>query len=49
MEDGGGRREEEGGYIEYAEGRGWEHPGSGNAVYLTWVIGPPTEAAGTHR
>ena len=47
--DGGGRWEEEGGYIEYAEGGGWECPGSRNAVYLTQVIRPPTEAGGSHR
>ena len=41
--------EEEGGYIDEAGGGGWERPGSGNAVYLTRVIGPPTEAAGAHK
>ena len=32
--DRGGRWEEEGGYIEYAERGEWECPGSGNAVYF---------------
>ena len=49
MEDGGGRWEEEGGYIEYAEEGEWECPGRGNAVYLTQIIGPPTETTGACR
>ena len=47
MEDGGGRRKKEGGYIEYAGGGEWECPGTGNAVYLIRVIRPPTDEWGS--